>query len=116
MVDDERFLKWFSYAAGKGKFHELGAPRQITGVVDMGNGDTRPVRLVETETDADGHRVAKVAVDEHGDITDAVSTWDNPSPATGRALMDQALHKWIQVFAGAAVATAASCWLNNRRK
>ena len=115
-VDDGRLLRLLAYSTGKGAFHELGAPRQITGVVDMGNGDIHPVHLVDAETGADGRRVPKVQLDKRGDVIDTVPTWDNPNPSTGRALMDQALHKWVQVLAGAAVTTVVAVKILRRRK
>lgn len=46
VVDDGRLLRLLAYSTGKGAFHDLGAPRKITGVVDMGDGDIHPVHLV----------------------------------------------------------------------
>lgn len=114
VVDDGRLLAAFANSTGKGRFHDLGAPRPITGVVDL-DGDIHPVHLVETELDAEGRRAPKVELDERGEVVDAVKTWDNPSPATGRALMDQATHKGLQLLLGAAVTTGVAAWLARRR-
>ena len=103
-----------AYGTGKGSFHELGAPRSITGVVEVGDGDLRPVRLVAAERDADGRRVPVIDRDGCGEVVEAASLWDNPTPSTGRALLDQALHTWVQVLAGAAVTTTVACWLRGK--
>lgn len=115
VVDDGRLLAAFANSTGKGRFHDLGAPRPITGVVDMGNGDIHHVHLVEANLDAEGRRAPKIKLDENGDIVEDAKTWDNPSPATGRALMDQATHKGLQLLLGAAVTTGVAAWLARRR-
>lgn len=113
-IDDGRLLRALAYGTGTGAFHELGAPRSITGVVEVGDGDLRPVRLVAAERDADGRRVPVIDRDARGEVVEAAALWDNPTPSTGRALLDQALHTWVQVLAGAAVTTTVACWLRGK--
>lgn len=112
VIDDGRLLAWFADATGKRVFHDLGAPRQITGAVDI-DGVIHPVRLVEAKVD-DGRRIPAPQLDAEGELIEAAATWDNPNPSTGRALMDQALHTWLQVPVGAAVTAAVACWLRRR--
>lgn len=115
VIDDGRLLAKFAKLSRKWGFHQLGAPRQVMGVVDMGNGDIHPVHLVQAETGDDGRRVPRVQLDDRGDVIDTVPTWDNPSPSTGRALLDQALHKWIQIPLGVAVTTGVAAWMHRKR-
>lgn len=114
VVDDGRLLAAFAKATGKDRFHDLGAPRKITGVVDMGDGTIHPVHLVDAELDEHGRRIPKIKLDERGDVIDTVKTWDNPTPMTGRALMDQATHKGWQLILGAAVTAGVAAWLTRR--
>lgn len=105
VVDDGRLLALFARSTGSGAFHDLGAPRPVAAVVefdDRGQSDPVPVQLVPTE---DGRPV--LDRDEHGQLR-TVGPYDNPSPSTGRALIDQGMHRGVQVLIGAVVTTAVA--------
>lgn len=102
IIDDGRLLRRFADTTGKDKFHDLGAPRQVTAVTASGE----RVHLVAT----DENNAPVVNRDENGSIVDC-GPFDNPSPATGRALMDQGVHKSLQIPIGAIVTTAVAAWL-----
>ncbi|GAA4890693.1 hypothetical protein [Saccharopolyspora cebuensis] len=113
LVDDGRLLRWLAESTGKGGFHALGGPRPVVGVIDESDGETEAVRrmyLVDAALDG----TPMVDRDEYGRIV-GTHAHDNANPSTGRALMDQALHTWVQVLAGAAVTTAVAARLARRR-
>lgn len=113
LIDDGRLLAKFAESTGKWNFHELGAPRRVTGVVDVSDGETERVRQVTViPLDTEGNPAPEW--DEYGRLQH-IQSHDNPSPSTGRALLDQALHKWLQVPIGVAVTTGVAMWLRRTR-
>lgn len=109
VIDDGRLLAWFANTTGKDKFVQLGAPRRVVPVVDEGD-SVRPVHLVEATETGEPTLVAR----KNG-VPIPAGPYDNPSPATGRALMDQAAHKALQIPLGAIVTTLVAAYLGRRR-
>lgn len=109
VIDDGRLLAAFAKATKKWRFHQLGAPRKIVGVVDEGD-RVRRVHMVQAD---DKGNPTDIKRDEKGQIVD-VAGHDNPTPSTGRALLDQAKHKSLQIPLGAAVTTLVTAWLRRR--
>ena len=113
VIDDGRLLAKFAEVTGKWGFHQLGAPRRVAAVVDTSDGDTETVQRVHLfPADADGNPVPER--DEYGRLVSA-GGHDNPSPATGRAVLDQAMHKYVQIPLGVAVTTGVAAWMRRKR-
>lgn len=112
VIDDGRLLSKFAKVTGKCGFHQLGTPRQLVGVVDASDGNTETVQRVHLVS-ADAHGNPTPERDEHGHLVSA-GGHDNPNPSAGRALLDQAMHKWIQIPLGVAVTTTVACWITRR--
>ncbi|HLS01579.1 MAG TPA: hypothetical protein VK054_06295, partial [Beutenbergiaceae bacterium] len=81
VIDDGRLLALFAQETGKHDFYRVGAPRSVSAETASG----QPVYLIDEE----GER----------------ERWDNPTPSSGRALMDQAAHVGVQVPLGALITT-----------
>lgn len=112
-IDDGRLLARFAQVTGKWGFHQAGTKRQVIGVIDDSDGTTEAVRRVHL-VDADEYGDPLVERDADGRIT-AEHPHDNANPSTGRALMDQAAHEWLQIPAGVAVTVLVDTALKSRR-